>query len=258
MIKIKALILAAGYATRMHPLTENQPKPLLEVAGKPIVEHILKEVEKKENVGEIFIVTNHRFYHNFQIWLNSYDSSKKITLVNDGTATNETRLGAVGDINYVLKEHEISDDLLVIAGDNLFGFSLSSFIDFFQNKNCSGVALFDIKDKEKIRNRFGVGVLEGTQIVEFQEKPAEPKSTFAATACYFFTKDDLKLIESAIEQGYADNSGDMIRWLVRKSQAHGFVFDEHWFDIGSFESLEEAKRFYNEPGLTNVPSGGGT
>ena len=147
MIKTKALILAAGYATRLYPLTENQPKPLLKVANRPIVEHILEKLKRADNVNEVMIVTNARFYDHFRIWLNHFDYPKEIKIINDGTISNDDRLGAVGDINYVLKEEEINDDLLVIAGDNLFGFQIQDFINHFQQKNNSVVALHDLKDK---------------------------------------------------------------------------------------------------------------
>jgi len=243
---MKAIILAAGYATRLYPLTLNQPKPLLPIAGKPMIEYILTKIEDLSEIEEIFIVTNDKFYLNFVDWLDTFNTNKKIKIINDKTTSNEDRLGAVGDIHFVIKEENIDDDLLIIAGDNLFGFPLGNFVKFFNEKDKSGVALFDIKDKDKIRNRFGVGVLEGTKIIEFQEKPQEPKSTFAATACYYFTKSDLQHIESLIEQGKGDAPGDMIKWLVQKSEAHGYVFDEHWFDVGSFDSLKEAEEVYRQ------------
>lgn len=238
--------MAAGYATRLYPLTENQPKPLLKVAGKPIVEHIIEKMRGVEELDEIFIVTNHRFYDHFRIWLNHYEYSKKITIVDDGTLTNDDRLGAVGDINFVLKEKEIDDDVLVIAGDNLFGFSLKKFVDKFNEKSASIVAFCDLGDIEKVRNKFGVGILDGERLVNFEEKPNEPSSSLAATACYLFKRADLASIETAIEQGYADNSGDLVKWLVRKSFVSAFVFDEHWFDIGSFESLKHAEEVYSK------------
>lgn len=244
MIRIKALILAAGYATRLYPLTEDTPKQLLEVAGKPIIEHIMAHLEEMEEITEILIVTNHRYHHQFRIWLNHFEFPKKIKLINDGTINNDDRLGAVGDINFVLKEEEIDGNLLVIAGDNLFGFSLQNFVDFFQEQKKSVVAFYNMKDLDKVRGKYGVGVLEGSNVVGFEEKPLNPSSALASTACYVFTKEDLSVVESLVAQNKVDNPGDLVRWLVRKSEVGGFVFDEHWFDIGSPESLEEAKKLY--------------
>ena len=243
---MKALILAAGYATRLYPLTENTPKPLLKVAEIPIIEHILQEIHTVDNVTEIFIVTNDKFHQHFEEWNQQYQSTTPITIVNDGTTSNEDRLGAIGDINFVLQKHNINDDLMVIAGDNLFGFSLAHFIDHFTQTGSSGLALLDLQDVEKVRNRFGVGVLDGTKVVGFEEKPSEPKSTLAATACYVFKRDDLGLVKTLAEQGNVDAPGNVVPWLIQHSQMHGFVFTDHWFDIGSFESLEEANEVYRQ------------
>lgn len=242
---MKALILAAGYATRLHPLTENTPKHLLEIGGKPILQHVLDKLEETDDIKEIIIVTNHRFYHKFRAWLlkNNYENIK---LINDGTFTNNDRLGAIGDLNFVLKEEDINEDLIVIAGDNLFGFSMRNFINLSNETESSLVAFYDLKDIDKVRRKFGVGMLEGTRVVEFEEKPWNPKSSLAATACYLFKKDDLRLVESLLKQGKGDAPGDMIKWLVQRSKVHGYVFNEHWFDVGSFESLEEAKKVYGE------------
>ncbi|MFH1276021.1 MAG: nucleotidyltransferase family protein [Candidatus Woesearchaeota archaeon] len=243
---MKALILAAGYATRLYPLTENTPKPLLEVGNKTILEHILNKLKDVKEIDEILIVTNHRFHHNFRSFLLNLDYPKKIKLINDGTLNNNDRLGAVGDINFVIKEEDIKEDLMVIAGDNLFGFSLNHFAKLFQEKNTSVVAFRDLKDIELVRKRLGVGILEGTKVINFEEKPALPKSSLAATACYLFHKNDLPLVQTLVEQDKADNSGDLVRWLVKKSEVHGFVFDEHWYDIGSHEALKEADVAYKK------------
>ncbi len=242
---MKVIILAAGYATRLYPLTLNTPKPLLKVAGKTIVEHLIAKIEQIPDINQIYIVTNNKFYDHFQEWKNNFNSKISLKIVNDKTTCNEDRLGAVGDINFVVKNEKINNDLLVIAGDNLFDFSLVEYVNFYQNLNRSGVAFRDLKDKELIRNKFGVGVMAGTKIIDFEEKPAEPKSTLASTACYFFIKDDLKLIGELVNSGKVDNSGEMIKWLIEKSEAHAFVFNEQWFDIGGFEQLEEAEQFYS-------------
>lgn len=243
---MKALILAAGYGLRLKPLTNSTPKPLLEIAGKPVLEHLLEKLKKAKEVQEILIVTNHRFYDSFRIWLNHYTSSQTIRLIDDGTLSNDDRLGAVGDINFVLREEDLNDDLLVIAGDNLFGFSLPAFIDFFRSRGKTTVAFHDLKNLEKVRKKFGVGTLEGSKLLTFEEKPVQPKSSLASTACYLFSRDDLKHIEKSITLGKADNPGDLVKYLLKESEVHGFVFNQQWFDIGSPESLEEARKTYNQ------------
>jgi glucose-1-phosphate thymidylyltransferase len=241
---MKALILAAGYATRLYPLTENKPKPLIKVGDKSIVEHILVKIEEIDIIDEVFLVTNNKFYQHFLDWSNNSQSNKNIKIINDGTLSNEDRLGAVGDINFVLKQEDINDDLLVIAGDNLFGFSLTNFINFHVEKETSIVAFHDLKDLMKVKGKFGVGILEGSRVIDFEEKPLVPRSSLASTACYLFSKNDLCLVDNLINEGRADNPGDLIKYLTKKSVIHGFVFDEHWFDVGSFESLEKARINY--------------
>ena len=243
---MKALILAAGYSTRLYPLTENKPKPLLEVGSKTILERILEKLKLISEISDIYVVTNHRFYDHFRIWLNHYPYHKSIKLIDDGTLSNDQRLGAVGDINFVLKEEDINDDLLVVAGDNLFGFSLQHFLDFYNKKKKSVVAFHDLKDIAKVRGKYGVGILNSSKILRFDEKPLQPKSSLAATACYIFNKNDLQLVEKSIEQDRADNPGDLVNFLVQESEVHGFVFKEPWFDVGSFESLEEAQRVFKD------------
>lgn len=241
---MKALILAAGHAVRLYPLTKDTPKPLLEVGNKAILAHILEKVQELP-VTEISIITNDRFYRHFKEWLGTNNPWKKlVTIINDGTFSNEDRLGAIGDMHLYLKQQGEIDDLLIIAGDNLFGFSLQDFVAFFQQKNCSIVAFRDLGDIEKVRNRLGVGVLQGTKVIAFEEKPAQPSSALAATACYLFRKEDLPLVGSFLELHQADSPGHFIKWLVEQREVRGFVFQEHWFDIGSFQGLEEARKVY--------------
>lgn len=239
---MKAVILAAGYATRLYPLTRDVPKPLLEVAGKPMIEYIIDAIEGVSCVDEIYTVTNGVFYEKFACWLNGYTGTKKVTLINDGTKTNETRLGAVGDIVYTIEQQQIDDDLLVIAGDNLFGFSLDDFVEFFTRRKENVVALCDAHDIEVVRNKFGVAVLEGERVVGFEEKPAEPSSTMMATACYIYRREDLALVCRLAHEGNCDNSGEMILKLVENSNVSGYVFEEYWFDVGSLEGLAEARQ----------------
>tara|TARA_Y100000034_G_scaffold129472_1_gene186004 strand:+ start:140 stop:868 length:729 start_codon:yes stop_codon:yes gene_type:complete len=240
--------LAAGYATRLGELTKNKSKPLLEVANKPIVQHIADKVQQIPDIDEIFVVTNNKFYQDFLDWKNSYESSLKITIVNDNTVSNDDRLGAVGDIHFVIENMKVRDDLLVIAGDNLFGFSLPSFVDYFtERENKSIVAFKDLQDPLKVKGRYGVGILHGSQVIDFEEKPQEPRSTLAATACYLFSRDDLYLVREVAEDLGCDAPGNLVKHLATKSEMHGFVFTDHWFDIGSLDQLEEAGKLYDSP-----------
>jgi len=245
---MKAVILCAGYAVRLYPLTLNTPKPLLKVAGKAIVEHIIENIQLLPEIEQIYIITNHRFYDQFRVWLSLQSYKKEITLVDDETISNDDRLGAIGDLSFVIRKKNINDDLLVIAGDNLFGFPLRKYVDFFYHHKRSQVAFHDLKDREKVKKRFGVGILDkaSTKIINFEEKPEQPRSALAATACYLFSKEDIPLIQDLARQGQADAPGHLIKHLIDHSQAHGFVFDEHWFDIGSLEGLQEAERVYQQ------------
>lgn len=245
---MKAIVLAAGYATRLHPLTENQPKPLLDVGGKPIVEHIVDKIQEIKEVDEIFIVTNDKFHPMLRAWSLDYKTDKKIRVINDGTFKNDDRLGAIGDLNFVVMEEGIKDDVLMIAGDNLFGFSLKEFLDFFKERENSVLAFCDLKEKEKIAHKFGAGVLdEEKKVIDFEEKPAEPRSTLAATCCYVFSKGDIQKVSHYVRESEKwDNPGDFAKWLMKRDSLSGFIFNEHWFDIGSFEGLEEANKFYKK------------
>ena len=243
---MKLLILAAGYGTRLYPLTKDKAKPLLEVGEKAIIEHILDKIADIDDITEIFIVTNNKFYTDFVDWSKTIKFKMPIKIINDQTMTNEDRLGAIGDIHFVVQEKDINDDLLVIAGDNMFGFALSDFVEFFHQKKSSVVAFHDLKSVEKVKGKYGVGILNGSKVVNFEEKPLVPKSSLASTACYFFKKSDLPHLHNLIKTGKADASGNLITHLAEVSEVHGFVFDEHWFDIGSFESLKEAQRVYEQ------------
>jgi glucose-1-phosphate thymidylyltransferase len=242
---MKALVLAAGYATRLYPLTEHTPKPLLDIAGKPLINYIVEKIAQLPQIEEIFVVTNDRFYQQFIDWNQGYLCTVPISIINDHTTSNDDRLGTVGDIHYVIKEKQIADDLLVIAGDNLFGFSLAAFHQFYQDQGSrSTVAFCDLGDTERVRGKYGVGIVNGPVLLDFEEKPLEPRSSLASTACYLFSKDDLPQVGLMLQSQKADAPGELIKWLVQHSKVHGFRFSEHWFDIGSVTSLEEARELY--------------
>ena len=186
-------------------------------------------------------MTNEKFYGHFIEWAEK--SVFDVKIINDGTKSNDDRLGAIGDIDFVIKEEKIGDDLMVIAGDNLFEFDLKAFYDYFWEKSKSVVAIYDLKEKELLANKFGVVELnEEDRIIGFEEKPAEPKTSLTATACYIFSKDDVALLEKCIAENESpDNLGDFIKWLSEKEEVYGFVFKEGWYDIGSKEDLEKVR-----------------
>jgi len=243
---MKAIVLAAGYATRLRPLTLNKPKPLLEVAEKPIIEYIINKIEELWTVDKIYIVTNDKFLQNFVDWLDNFDTRKSIEVVNDGTKSNDDRLGALGDVDYVINQKKIDDDIIVIAGDNLFEFSLQDVVDIFTKRNSNIIVLHDIKDLE-LAKQYGVVAVENNVVVNFQEKPVNPKSTLISTGIYIFPKKTLSLIKKYIDQGNnPDQTGDFIGWLYNISKVYTYVTEDKWYDIGSSEQLEKANNYFRE------------
>lgn len=243
VIKIYAIVLAAGYATRLHPLTEDTPKPLLKVAGKPIMEHIIYKFENL-NVTKIYIVTNDKFYQNFSDWLHNFDTKTPMEIINDGTKSNEDRLGAMGDIHFVIKNRNIKEDMIVIAGDNLFELSLQEVANIFKKRKNNLIVLHDVKDEE-LAKHYGVVEVKDNVVVDFEEKPVSPKSTLVSTGIYFFPKKTLGLIEKYVSQGNnTDKTGDFIKWLHKRETVYAYITDRKWYDIGSFEQLEKANKHF--------------
>ena len=239
---MKCILLCAGYATRLYPLTLDRPKPLLPVAGKPMIEHILEKIEKVDDVDEVLIITNNKFFNNFRNWKRKFSFSKPIKIVNDDTNSDEDKLGAVGDIGFAVKKEEIEDDVFIVAGDNLFEFDLRKLFDFFKEKKASVIALYDVQDKSIAAGKYGVVELdENSRIINLEEKPKEPKTTLASTACYIFTEEDAEELKKSLSEGAKhDNLGDFIGWLIARKELYGLVFKERWFDIGSRDQLKEA------------------
>lgn len=240
-----AIILAAGYATRLYPLTESTPKPLLNVAGKPIVEHIIGKLEQIGQINKISIVTNGRFESHFRKWLENFDAQKPIEIINDGTKSNEDRLGALGDIRHVISAKGIDDDIIVVAGDNLFELDLQEVANFFRKKKSNVIVLHDVMDIGLAREYGIVEIDENNLVVNFEEKPMVPRSTLASTGIYLFPKKTIGLISKYIAQGNnPDKAGSFIEWLHKRDAVHSFVTEKKWYDIGSFEQLEKANRHY--------------
>lgn len=241
---MKALVLAAGYGTRLYPLTKEQPKPLLPVRNKPLINYIIKQIEKVNEVEKIIVVCNDRFYSKFRKWRRKYHFDKEIKILNDLTTSNADRRGAIGDIIFSLDELNLQEDLLVVGGDNLNSLNLNRFISFAKKRNACSIVLYDVNNKEKAK-RFGiVGVDRNFRIKNFQEKPANPASTLAATCIYYFPKETLPLLFTyqASVAGKKDATGLYINWLSKKIPVYGFRFAGKWFDIGHLDTYKKVQK----------------
>jgi glucose-1-phosphate thymidylyltransferase len=239
---LKALILAAGYATRLSPLTDNLPKQLLRVGGRPIVDWILDKV-REAGIDDVHLVTNSRFAPLFADWA----EEQNVTVHDDGTTSNETRLGAIGDLQFV----NLDDDLLVIAGDNLFDFSLGDYVEFWREKGGSAVAVYDVQDRELAKKYGVVAVDDDDRIVDFVEKPDDPPSTLAATATYLYARAHAELVSTYLEDGNnPDQPGNFVAWLHRREPVYAYRFSGGWYDIGDRDQLLAAdNRLRAERGL---------
>ena len=240
---MKAIILVAGYATRLYPLTLNIPKALLPVGGKPIIDYITDEINTVKEIDEIFVVSNHKFFDNFEKWAEERKNTKKITVINDGTTTEETRKGAIGDILFTLKEKNIDDDLMVIAGDNFFTYKLSDYYNYFKRIGHDCVCIKEFEDREMLKH-FGVALTdENGKVIEFEEKKENPKSNKVVYATYIYKKETLPLFEKYAGQGNKlDAPGYFIQWLFKEKDLFAYeITDGECFDIGSHKAYDEIK-----------------
>ena len=243
---MKCLILAAGYATRLYPLTENFPKPLLEVAGKPILDWLIEDLERAGAVTEYVIVSNHKFADIFRDWIAEHPCKDKMSLVDDGSVSNETRLGAVKDVQLGIKERGIEEDLLVMAGDNLLSFSLKGFLDYFREKGTTCIMRFYQPDLEKLHKSGVAEVDENGKILSMEEKPAHPRSHWCCPPFYIYKKEDLPLVDIGIAEGCGtDAPGSFIAWLCGRTTVHAWEMPGERLDIGNLDSYEDAKRKFN-------------
>jgi glucose-1-phosphate thymidylyltransferase len=235
---VKAIVLAAGYATRLRPLTDRVAKELLPVGGRPMIDWILEALAAVSLLGDVHVVTNARKAADFERWA----ATRAVTIHDDGTTSNDDRLGAIGDIAFVLEQIGDEDDLLVIAGDNLFELDLADLVRFWSGRPGSSVlAVHDVGSLELARS-FGVVELDADdRLVSFVEKPERPASTLAATATYLFSREHVPLLATYLAKGNPpDQPGRFVGWLHRREPVYGYRFDGAWFDIGSPEQLLEA------------------
>ncbi len=243
---MKCLILAAGYATRLYPLTENFPKPLLKVQDKTILDWLVDDIDGAGLVDEYIVISNHKFARHFQEW--AAGKRQKITVVDDGTSTNETRLGAVCDIRFAVDSLGLTGDMLVIAGDNVLDFSLQHFVRYADKKQTSCVMRFEEPNEERL-HKCGVLEIDGNdRIVSMEEKPAEPKSHWVCPPFYYYTAEDAARIPAAIADGCGtDAPGSFIAWLCRHTSVHAMEMPGRRYDIGNLQSYEEVQNQY--PGI---------
>ena len=245
---MKCLILAAGYATRLYPLTENFPKPLLEVGGKPILDWLIDDMNQTGLIDEYIIISNHKFAHIFQDWADKRNLmfNVKCLILDDGTSSNETRLGAVKDIQFAIAQLHLNDDLLVMAGDNLLDFSLSGFINFALEKQATCVMRYYEADEARLHKTGVAEIDEEGLILSMEEKPAKPKSHWCIPAFYYYSREDARLIKKGIESGCGiDAPGSFIAWLSTQTKVYTYEMPGKRYDIGTLASYEEVKQFFD-------------
>ena len=242
---MKCILLAAGYATRLFPLTVDIPKPLLDVCGKTVLERILNKIEEVCEIDEIYIVSNAKFFKRFRTWLNCYVSNKTIEVLNDNTFYNDGRLGAIGDIRYAVKKKDICEDVLIMAADNLFDFDLCDFIEYYRNKGCDCITAHRMNDIASLR-KTGVVTLDNEgKVLSFEEKPEKPESDLAVPPFYIYKHETLTLIDRYLDEGNnPDAPGNFIPWLIMKKDVYAFRFEGKRYDIGSPDSYRRVQEIF--------------
>ena len=240
---MKGLILAAGYATRLYPLTENVPKPLLDVGGKTILDWLVDDIDTAGLVDEYVVISNHKYAHHFDAWAKT--KTVKVTVVDDGTSSNETRLGAVKDIQFAIEKLGIDDDMLVIAGDNVLSFSLTRFVRYAKEKNTSCIMRYFEAEEKKLQ-KCGVVLIDAQdRILGMEEKPAVPKSHWCCPPFYYYTREDASLVAKGIEAGCGtDAPGSYIAWLCTQTPVHAMEMPGCRYDVGNLESYERIRKEY--------------
>ncbi len=242
---MKNIIIAAGYATRLYPLTENFPKPLLEIGNDTILGRIIKDVDAIEDINEHIIVSNHKFAHIFKEWAAKQTTRCKITIIDDGTETNDTRLGAVRDLLLAIDKCDVDEDILVLAADNILDFSLRGFVDYFKEKQTSLIMCHHEPSLKALQRTGVIAVDDNMKVMEMQEKPEKPVSNWAVPPFYIYKHSDLPLIKDCLNHGCGfDAPGNLAHYLCEITPMHAWVMPGGRFDIGSLDSYEEAKRIF--------------
>ena len=245
---MKVLILAAGYATRLYPLTLTQPKPLLPVAGKPMIEYVLDNIAPIGGIDRVYVVTNAKFADHFQRWADQYRATKSkldFTIVNDKSTDDSNKLGAIGDLHLVITSQNVDDDLIVVAGDNLFSQSLEEFGAVCRQKNAPVLGVYDVRSLDAVKKYSSIELAPDGRITAFVEKPQNPNSTLIGIALYYYPKSVLPLIKQYIAEGNnPDQPGRLVQWLYPRTPVYTWTVPGLWFDIGSRETLDEANAIF--------------
>lgn len=238
---MQCILLAAGYATRLYPLTENMPKALLKLGDKTILDMVVDKISEVEVVENIYIVTNEKFYTHFNEWAATYKGTKGIKVLNDHTTSNDNRLGAIGDLKYVIDQEGVDDEILVMASDNIFGFSLNNFVDAYNEKNADMICAHTIENKEELHSMGVVELDSNGKVLSFEEKPENPKSDLGVPPFYLYKKETLPMVDKYLAEGNnPDAPGHFVPWLISQTDVYAYVFDATRIDIGTVAAYEEA------------------
>lgn len=238
---MKCIILAAGYATRLYPLTEDFPKPLLPVQGRSILEWLLADIENVSQIDEVIVVSNHKFYRKFLEWRETLNTGLTVTIIDDGSTANDNRLGAVRDIAFAIESCAVKEDILVMAGDNLLDFSIKGFVDFFEEKKSTCIMRHYESSMEKLRRTGVASIDESGRVLQMEEKPQNPQSHWAVPPFYIYTSSDLKYIHRGIASGVCgtDAPGSFIEWLCGETTVYAYPMSGQRYDIGDLNSYNK-------------------
>lgn len=240
---MKALILAAGYATRLYPLTINNPKPLLPINGRPIIDYIVDEINTIDVIDKIYVISNHKFAGHFEQWAETVKSEREVVILDDMTSTEETKLGAVGDIQFVIESEKIDDELMIAAGDNYFTFKLKEYYDFYRSISRDCVCAKRLDDVEMLKSFAVASVNDAGKIMELVEKPQQPKSDLAVYATYIYKRDTVPMFKQYLEEGNKpDAPGYFVQWLYKRKDVYAYIMNGDCYDIGTPKAYEDINK----------------
>lgn len=240
---MKCILLAAGYATRLYPLTEQKPKALLELGGKTILDMVVEKIEEVPEIEAIYIVTNQKFSAQFEAWQKGRKNSKNIEIINDHTGSNDTRLGAIGDLFLAISQKSVDDEILVMASDNIFDFSLNDVVRLQRQVKADVICANPVEERRQLTQMGVVEIGKDGRVRGFEEKPRNPKTNWGAAPFYLYTKETTTLVGQYLEEGNnPDAPGHFIPWLLKRVPVYAYTTDKMRIDIGTPEDYEEVKR----------------